>query len=58
LSGPLVDIVKQPDGNILRDTTGANVSGVKTGTRNTFVKFLKQNKIRQVHLSQQKEDKP
>jgi hypothetical protein len=40
LSGPLVDIVKQPDGDILRNTTWADVSGVETGTRNTFVEFL------------------
>jgi hypothetical protein len=40
LGGPLVDVVKETDGEILRNTTGANVSGVETGTRDTLVEFL------------------
>jgi hypothetical protein len=40
LSGPLVDIVEQTQGNILRDTTGTDVGGVETSTGNTFIEFL------------------
>jgi hypothetical protein len=40
LGGPLVDVVKKTNGKILGNTTGANVGGVKTGTRNTLVEFL------------------
>ena len=40
LCGPLVDIVKKTNGKILGNTTGANVGGVKTGTRETLVEFL------------------
>jgi hypothetical protein len=40
LCGPLVNIVKKTKGKILRNTTGANVGGVKTGTRDTLVEFL------------------
>jgi hypothetical protein len=36
----LVDVVKKTNGKILGNTTGANVGGVKTGTRNTLVEFL------------------
>lgn len=41
LSSPLVNIVKQTNGDILVNTTGANISGVQTGTRDTLVEFLK-----------------
>jgi hypothetical protein len=40
LCGPLVNIVKKTKGKILRNTTGADVGGVKTGTRDTLVEFL------------------
>ena len=40
LGGPLVDVVKKTNGKILGNTTGANVGGVKTGTRDTLVEFL------------------
>lgn len=40
LSGPLVDIIQKADRNILRDTTGANVGSVETGTGDTLVEFL------------------
>jgi hypothetical protein len=40
LGGPLVDIVEQTQGNILRDTTGTDVGGVETSTGNTFIEFL------------------
>lgn len=40
LGGPLVDVVKKADGKVLGNTTGANVGGVETGTRNALVEFL------------------
>lgn len=40
LCGPLVNIVKKTNGKILGNTTGANVGGVETGTRDTLVEFL------------------
>lgn len=44
LSGPLVDVVQNTNGDILRDTTGANVGCVETGTGDTLVEFLKHSK--------------
>ena len=40
LSGPLVDIVEQSNGQILRHTSRADVGSVETGARNTLVEFL------------------
>jgi hypothetical protein len=40
LCGPLVNIVKKTKGKILGNTTGTDVGGVKTGTRDTLVEFL------------------
>jgi hypothetical protein len=40
LSGPLVDIIENTNGKILRDTTGTDVSGVETSTRYTLVELL------------------
>ena len=40
LGGPLVDVVKKTNGEILRNATRADVGGVKTGTRDTLVEFL------------------
>ena len=40
LGGPLVDVVKETNGDVLGDTTGADVGRVQTGTRNTLVEFL------------------
>jgi hypothetical protein len=36
----LVDVVEEPDGDVLRDTTGSDVGGVKTSTGDTLVEFL------------------
>lgn len=40
LGGPLVDVVEKADRKILGNATGANVSGVETGTGDTLVEFL------------------
>jgi hypothetical protein len=40
LGGPLVDIVKETEGNILRNTTGADIGSVETGTGYSLVEFL------------------
>jgi hypothetical protein len=40
LSGPLVDVVKDTNGEILGNTTGTDVSSVETGTRDTLVELL------------------
>ena len=40
LSCPLVDVVEEAEGKVLVYAAGADVSGVKTGARNTFVEFL------------------
>lgn len=40
LSGPLVDIVEETKGQILRHTTRADVGSVETGTGDTLVEFL------------------
>ena len=40
LSSPLVDVVEKTNGDILVDTTGSNIGGVKTGTRDTLIEFL------------------
>jgi hypothetical protein len=40
LSGPLVDIIEQTERQILRNTAGADIGGMKTSTRNTLVEFL------------------
>lgn len=40
LGSPLVDIVKETNRDILRDTTRADVGGVETGTGNTLIEFL------------------
>lgn len=40
LGGPLVDVVKDTNGDILVNTTGPNVGSVETGTRDTLVEFL------------------
>ena len=40
LGSPLVDIVEQTNGDILVDTSGTNVSGVKSGTGDTLIEFL------------------
>jgi hypothetical protein len=40
LGGPLVDVIQKADRDILRDTTGANVGSVETGTGHTLVEFL------------------
>lgn len=40
LSCPLVDVVEQTNGEILRHATRADVGSVKTGTRDTLVEFL------------------
>jgi hypothetical protein len=40
LSGPLVDIIEDTNGKILGDTTGTDVSSVKTSTRYTLVELL------------------
>jgi hypothetical protein len=45
LGGPLVNIIQKAERNVLRDTTGANVGSVETGTRDTLVEFLKGNQF-------------
>ena len=40
LSRPLVDVVEEAEGEILVDATGADIGRVKTGSGDTFVKFL------------------
>jgi hypothetical protein len=40
LGGPLVDVIEQADGDILRDTTGTDVCGVETSARDTLIEFL------------------
>jgi hypothetical protein len=40
LGGPLVDVVEQSNGQILRHTSRADVGSVETGARNTLVEFL------------------
>lgn len=40
LSGPLVDVVEEAHGEILRDTARADVGGVETGAGNALVEFL------------------
>jgi hypothetical protein len=40
LGGPLVDIIQDTNGKILRNTTGTDVSSVETGTRYTLVELL------------------
>lgn len=40
LGGPLVDVIEEADGNVLRDTTRSDVCGVKTGARDTLIEFL------------------
>lgn len=40
LSGPLVDIIEQTKGKVLGDTAGADIGGMKTGSRYSLVKFL------------------
>ena len=40
LSGPLVNIIEQAEREILVDTSGADVGGVETGTRDSLVEFL------------------
>lgn len=40
LCGPLVDIIEETKGKVLGDTAGADIGGVKTGTRYSLVKFL------------------
>lgn len=40
LGSPLVDVVEKTNGDILVNTTGADIGGVKTGTRDTLVEFL------------------
>ena len=40
LGGPLVDIVEKADRDVLVNTTGADIGGVQTGTRDTLVEFL------------------
>lgn len=40
LGGPLVNVVEKAHGDILVNTTGADVCSVQTGTRYTFVEFL------------------
>lgn len=41
LSGPLVDVVEEADGEVLVDAAGTDVGGVETGTGDTFVEFLR-----------------
>jgi hypothetical protein len=48
LSGPLVNVVQKTKRNILRDTTGANISSVETGTGDTLVEFLKHQKCQRI----------
>jgi len=36
----LVDVVEQANRDILVDTSWADVGGVETGTRNSFIEFL------------------
>lgn len=40
LGGPLVDVIEQADGDILRDATGSDICGVETGARDTLIEFL------------------
>lgn len=40
LRGPLVDVVEEADGDVLMDTTGADVGGVETSTGDTLIEFL------------------
>lgn len=40
LGGPLVNVVQETDWEILADTTGTNVGGVKTSARDTLIEFL------------------
>jgi hypothetical protein len=40
LGSPLVNIVKQTNGNILVDTTGSDISGMQTCSGNTLVELL------------------
>lgn len=42
LGSPLVNIVQEAEGEILRHTTRANVGSVQTGSGNTLVEFLRQ----------------
>jgi hypothetical protein len=40
LGGPLVNIVEQPEGKVLGNTTRSDVGGVQSSTRDTLVEFL------------------
>lgn len=40
LGSPLVNVVEKTNGDILVNTTGSDVGGVETGTRDTLVEFL------------------
>lgn len=40
LGGPLIDVIQQTNGNVLMNTTRANVCCVKTCAGNTFVELL------------------
>ncbi len=40
LSGPLVDVIEEAEGEVLVDAAGAYVGGVEAGARNAFIEFL------------------
>jgi hypothetical protein len=44
LSSPLVDVIEKTNGDILVNTTRADVGSVQTGTGDSLVEFLKQKK--------------
>jgi hypothetical protein len=41
LGRPLVDVVEEAEGEVLRDAAGADVGGVEAGAGDTLVEFLK-----------------
>ena len=41
LGSPLVDVIKKTNGDILVNTTGADIGSVETGTGDSLVEFLK-----------------
>jgi hypothetical protein len=50
LGSPLVDVIEKTDGNILVNTTWANVGSVQTGTRDTFIEFLNHRQRTTQHI--------
>jgi len=49
LSSPLIDIIKQADGNVLADTTRADIGGMESGTGDALIEFLNEYQILAMH---------